>query len=193
MSGRIPTGRHAGVWSRGLPHRDKLQGVYWVKAHLDEDEAIARARAGRYPSWYHCFNNGECAFAQQGAMMHTEDPGSWALRQWQLQPSACRYLIDVYKIARAQPLNRVIVGCPPPPHPPPTTCRAGRTSQDRADRPSLVQAARADYLGRNAGMPTLWTHIKKWRAPSQAEARSTTCAIEPLSMTIQSGSLFFGI
>lgn len=50
-SGRVPTGRHADIWSRVIPSRDKLRGVYWVKAHLVADEAIARAEAGGYPSW----------------------------------------------------------------------------------------------------------------------------------------------
>lgn len=63
ISGRVPTGRHADTWSRGMPSRDKLDGVYWAKAYLDADEAIARAEAGGYPCWYHNYNDGADALA----------------------------------------------------------------------------------------------------------------------------------
>lgn len=53
ISGRARGGRDADLWQRGLPSREKLKGVYWVKAHLDAEEAIGRAAAGGYSVWYH--------------------------------------------------------------------------------------------------------------------------------------------
>lgn len=60
--GRFPSGRHVDVWSRGLPSRDKLRGVFWAKAQLDAGEAIVRGEAGGYPSRYHCYNDGADAW-----------------------------------------------------------------------------------------------------------------------------------
>lgn len=79
--GRHLVGRHADLWRRGLPSRDKLRGVYWVKSHLDVAEAIGRAEVGGHPVWYHQYNDGADALTERGVEMHAEDSGAWAMRQ----------------------------------------------------------------------------------------------------------------
>lgn len=41
-----------------MKHNAKLEAVYWVKPHMDVNEAARRAEAGGYPAQRHALNNG---------------------------------------------------------------------------------------------------------------------------------------
>lgn len=60
-------------------HIEKLEAAYWVKAHLDDNEAARRAEAGGYSVEGHALNKGVDAPASRGMDARIEDAGLQAL------------------------------------------------------------------------------------------------------------------
>ena len=70
--GQPITGAHRDLWTLIQPHITQVQDIIWVKAHLDQEEALKRG----IPLLHWDLNRQADTAATRGLNTHTEDPGS---------------------------------------------------------------------------------------------------------------------
>lgn len=84
------------IWGRHQRDRDqaaarigKLDAVFWVKAHLEDNETARRAAARKYPVEWHELSKVVGALAKKGMIDHIDDAGLQILHSWDADELHC--------------------------------------------------------------------------------------------------------
>lgn len=137
---------------RNVTHIGKLDAVFWVKAHLDDNEAARRAEAGGHLVEWHALNKGAVALASKGVNAQDEDARLQALQRWGMRRTRQHwlYLRSVYRIVRREGQRSAQLGLT-------SRRRAERTkpTEKTKDRVCLEPATSALHMGSDTGLQAL--------------------------------------